>query len=63
MPLKKEVLALLMVLEHRLQALTNRALACGVWCSFHSLKLWILFLTAFAHCEVNHFGEDFLPGL
>ena len=52
-----------MVLEHRLRACTNKALECGDWCSFHCLKRWFLCLTAFAHCEVNHFGDDFLPGL
>ena len=48
-----------MVLEHRLRAGTNKALECGVWCSFHSLKRWFLFLTAFEYCELNHFGETF----
>ena len=50
-------------LEHRLRAYTYKALECGVWCSFHCLKRCFLCLTAFALCELNHFGEDFLPGL
>ena len=52
-----------MVLEHRLRACTNKAPECGVCCSFYCLRRWFLCLTAFAHCEVNHFGDDFLPGL
>ena len=52
-----------MVLENRLGACSNKALQCGVWCSFHCLKQLFLCVTAFAHCELNHFGEDFLPGL
>ena len=47
MRLTKEILELLMVLEHRLRACTNKALECGAWCSFHSLKRWFLFLAAF----------------
>ena len=48
MQLTKEVLALLMVLEHKLRACTNEALDCGVWWCFHALKWWFLALTAFA---------------
>ena len=59
--LTKEVLALLMVLEHRSRACTNKALECGVWWSFHCLKRWFLFLTAFAHCELSHFGNVSCP--
>ena len=50
-------------LERRLRACTNKALECGFWCSFHCLKWGFAYLTAFAHCELNHFGEDVLPGL
>ena len=60
--LTMEVLAKLMVSEHRLQACTNQALECGVWCSFYCLKQCSSWLTAFAH-ELNDFGEDFLPEL
>ena len=63
MRLTKKDLEWFIVFEHRLWAWTNEALECRGWCIFHCLKQWFLCLTAFAHCELNHFGEDFLPGL
>ena len=49
MQLTKEVLAVLMVLEHKVQTCTNQALDCGVWWCFHALKQLVLALKAFPH--------------